>query len=355
MATTIVLSNGQLELLMTERGLWDGFVFDELKSWGDLPGIDTRMEKRPRQPGAFGPGSTDPDSLVVSIKGQYFAQTEAEAIYARESLTAMYNDGEPITMTVTDAVRTTSRDVYVAAIKFPQHRDRSHVVFTFDGEAADPKRYGTDVTVSTGLAVAGSGSRWTGGNTVAVTYALTENPAGSGLYQTGHLVESPAGSGLYVAALQPDQFNPGLYLTSGTYQDTTGVAPGFDWKAGGPGMTWGTRPIDGRLRTVNDGNTATVTTFTVQGGEMLDGFEIVNVNTGERLVYAGPVTAGTTVTLDAETRNAYINDSAPAGRYLVDPEWWEVPAYSARTVQFVARGPVTGAPTLVAVTASALY
>lgn len=355
MSTTIELSTDDLTLVITQRDLWTGFVFDKFKGWQDLAPIDTEMQKRPNQPGAFGPGTTDPGSLVVTIEGQYFAQTEAESIYARETMTAMYNDGDPITMTVTDPARTSSREVYVAGITFPHSKDARHFTFVFEAEAEDPRRYLEPVVTSTGLAVAGSGARWTGGDTTAVAYALTEDPAGSSLYQTGHMQESPSGSGLYVAALQPDSFNPGLYLTSGTYQDTTGVAPGFDWKNGGPGMTWGTRPVDGRLMVENTGNTATTTTFTIQGGQMLDGFEIVNVETGERIVYIGPVTAGTSVVLDGETRTAYINDATPAGRFLPNPEWWNVPARAIRSVQFIARGATTGTPTLYASTAPALY
>jgi hypothetical protein len=119
-------------------------------------------------------------------------------------------------------------------------------------------------------------------------------------------------------------------------------------------LDFGATPSNGRVTITNPGNADTVTTFTVTDGDMPDGFVIVNVDTGQRLTYVGPVAAGTTITVDTRIRAAFINIDSPS-RYLSAPEWWGVPRRGGVTVQFLARGEVTGTPTLWAATSPAYY
>lgn len=285
MGTTITLSAPSFgSIVITGDGVHDGLVYDKLIGWQDIDGVDLGFQKRPNAPGSFGPNRTYPDGKVISIEGQMFANSRTEALQARENLTAAYNDGEPITMTVTDDLRATSRQIAVKSIKFPW-TIHQQFKYTFDAEAADPKRYGATARVGTTLAVPG------GGLPFPLVYPLD----------------------------------------------------------------FGALPVDGRVLVTNSGNTETVSIYTVSGGQMLDGFALVNVDTGERLTYLGPVTSGTTIVLDTASMTAFINGTAPAGRFLPSPEWWTVPAKGVRTIQFIALGPVTGTPRVDIDTAPAFY
>lgn len=284
MPTTINLAG----VVFTGTDVYGGFIYDKLVDWEGVEGVDDRMKKRPNQPGAFETERTTPDKKTISIEGQFFGADEASAILARELLVSLYSDGRSVPMSVTNAVRTTTRSVKVVAVDVPwtPHKEFS---FTIDMTAADPKRYGTPVVVSNTLAVAGTG----------------------------------------------------LDLDFGLILDF--------------GVDFGTTPNDGRLTVVNDGRSETTTTFVVKNGAMPDGVEIVNIATGERLVYVGPIVSGTTLEFDPRTQAVFVNGTNPSGRFLPNPAWWAVPPMSSLEIQFLARGPVTGSPILEATTAPAFY
>lgn len=284
MGTTITITTPTDTLVITGEGVYDGPTYDKLDGWYEVD-ADLRFEKRPSAPGAFAPARTYANERPVSVEGQYFGSDRADALTMRERLTGLYSDGAPVTMTVADDLRTTSREVHVESVKI-RWTVRQEFAFTIDAEAADPRRYAPAGSDSTGLA--------------------------------------QPGEGLATPLVFP--------------------------------LDFGDAATDGRVLTVNDGNAATVSTFTVSGGEILDGFVLVNVTTGQRIAYVGPLAADTTVVIDMALRTAFINGTAPAGRYLSAPEWWQVPPRSSVEVQLLARGPVTaGSPTLIAETASAYY
>ena len=141
-----------------------------------------------------------------------------------------------------------------------------------------------------------------------------------------------------------------------TSAGTTLAAPGTGlvWPVAWP-VDWGTIGVNSEITIANPGNTATISRFVVSGGEMPDGFAIVNTTTGERLTYLGPVTAGATITLDTATRTALINESGPGSRFLTTPQWWSIPARSSIGVQFLALGGTIGTPRLDVYTAPAYY
>ncbi len=284
MGTTITLTAGTTVIVITGDGVYTGCTYDKLEGWYGVDQVDLALVPRPNAPGAFAPVQTFPDARVISIEGDYFGSSRADALQMRENLAALYNDGRPITMTVADDLRTTSREVLVAAVAFPWtiHQEFE---FSIDMSAADPRRYGAEATGGTLLAAPGTGYSW-----------------------------------------------PAV------------------WPA-----DWGTIGVNGKVVIANGGNTETISRFVVSGGEMPDGFVIVNVTTGERLTYVGPVTAGTTITLDTKTRAAFINGTGPGSRFLASPQWWAVPPRSSVEVQFLARGPVVGSPRLDHYTAPAFY
>lgn len=282
MATTFTLA----DVLFTGDGVYQGYTYDRIIDWMKVE-APVESQARPNAPGAYSPGQTHPEELTISIEGQFFGLTERAALEAREVLLGLYNDGLPIVMAVTNPLGTTTREVFVKAVKVPWtiHKEFK---FTIDVVATDPRRYGPVQRVTVGLAVAGSGLVW--------------------------------------------------------------PAAGLVWP-----VDWGTTASSDRGVVANPGNAETVTTYTVSGGTMLDGFAIVNTDTGERLTYIGPVTSGDTIELDTAARTAFINGASLAGRFLPSPQWWSIPRKSSRTIQFLALGATTGTPRLTLDTAPAYY
>lgn len=284
MGTTITLDTGTLQVIITGDGVFSGCTYDVLDGWYGVDAVDLSLVPRPNAPGSFAPSQTFPDSKVISIEGDYFGASRADGIAMRETLSGLYNDGRPVTMTVADDLRTTSREVLIAAVVFPWtiHQEFE---FSIDMTAADPKRYGEESNSGTTLATSGTGLEWP-----------------------------------------------------------------IEWP-----IDWGTIGVDGSLTIENTGNTETGIRFVVSDGDMPDGFVIVNTTTGQRLTYVGPLTVGTTVTLNSSTRTALINGAGPGSRFLSSPEWFTVPARSEIRVQFLARGSVSGTPRLDAYSAPAHY
>lgn len=284
MGTTITLTADAASLTITGDGVFSGCTYDKLEGWYGVDNVDLALVTRPNAPGAFAPVQTFPDARPISIEGDYFGSSRADGLAMRETLAALYNDGLPVRMTVADDLRTTTREVLVAAVTFPWtiHQEFE---FAIDMTAADPRRYEAEVAVSTMLAAPGTGLVWP-----------------------------------------------------------------VVWP-----VNWGTIGVNGKVAVANPGNTETISRFVVGGGEMPDGFVIVNATTGERLTYLGPVTAGTTITLDTATRTALINGSGPGSRFLASPQWWSIPPRSSIDVQFLALGSTTGTPQLTIYTAPAYY
>lgn len=284
MGTVITLATETTTIVIYGDRPFEACTYDKIEGWYGLDSVDTAMVKRPGAPGAFAPTQTFPDEKAISIEGDYFGASRADALRMREDLTTLYNDGRPIVMTVADDLRTTSREVYVATVSFPWtiHQEFE---YSIDMVAADPRRYAPEQAAGTTLAAPGTG---------------------------------------------------------------------LSWPVAWP-VSWGTIGVSGRATITNEGTTETISRYVVRGGEMPDGFAIVNVTTGERLTYLGPVAAGTTVTLDTATRTAMVNDSGPGSRFLVSPQWWSVPARSSIEVQFIALGSTTGTPRLDVYTAPAYY
>lgn len=293
MGTIITFSAPNLTpVVITGDRPGEGFTYDKLVDWYGVNVSDTGFQKKPNAPGSFSPGKTNPGDLLVSVEGQRFGTSRALGIQAREDLSSLYNDGEPVTMTVADDLRTTSREVFIKAVSFPW-TIHPNFKYTIDAEAADPRRYGPVLQAGTTLAIAGAGLKL------------------------------------------PEQAEPNIGLQ-------------FP-------IDFGNTPVDGRAVAMNEGNAETVSRYVISGGGILGGFALINVETGERLTYLGPLLEGTSIELDSQLETAFINGTAPAGRYLAGPEWWAIPKKSSRRIQFVALGSTTGNPRLDVYTAPAFY
>jgi len=155
MGTVITFTTSRDTVVITGDDPNAGPTYDVLDQWYSVQ-ADLRYAKRPGAPGAFAPERSFPNDLLVSVEGQFFAETTADALAMRERLSGLYDDGLEVTMTVADDLRTTTRAVHVEAVAFPWTA-RREIRFTVDARAADPRRYGDTQSDETALAVPGGG------------------------------------------------------------------------------------------------------------------------------------------------------------------------------------------------------
>jgi hypothetical protein len=137
-----------------------GWVFADLIDWYSLPDSKSPATPRPQSHGSFNPGSDWRAAATPSFTAGYIGDSEAECLAAVEQFTgAVGTPSSEATMSVTDALRTTSRAVSVRHIGVPDFfaYDQFEVHFTVDALAWDPIRYGEEVSYSTGLASGGGG------------------------------------------------------------------------------------------------------------------------------------------------------------------------------------------------------
>lgn len=270
-------------LTMTGTDIASGWIYDDaaLASWYALAEVDARLTKRPNAHGVYSVDQLFTNEHRTEIPGKYFGASATDAVAARNRLTALFNDGKPVTVTVEEGGLTTSRVGTIIDVD-PQWKPDHHFEFTLVFAAFDSRRYGDERTVSAGMPSPSSGLVWPLGST--------------------------------------DQANPAVY-----------------WNWGTPGAT-------GRVSFTNGGNTPTYPVLLVgSGGELDGGFSIVEVSTGRTLTYSRD-TGGSIVRLDNRTRRATINGSDVTGG-LTRREWFEIPPGATYEYQIVALGGVTGAPT----------
>lgn len=150
-------------------GIENGWIMEKLEDWHDLPEVVLDQKKRPLAHGSYSPTKTFVGAATPSLEGKFFGFDHAEAMRARELLTGLYNNGRPVVMTVTDALRTTHRQVLVKAVDIPW-TPHNIFEFTIDLEAPDPRRYTDSVRATTGLPIPGSGLVWPLGSTTGAFY-----------------------------------------------------------------------------------------------------------------------------------------------------------------------------------------
>ena len=268
-----------------------GFVYDNetLERWYRLPKIDAKVNKRPNAHGAYGLGQIFAAEARPLLSGQYFGANSADAKAMRNRLSAMFSDGYPVTMSVTDeAGMTESREVSVLDFSAPFAADFSHVNFDLELVATDPRRYGAGSVTSAGMPTASSGLVW---------------PLGT------------SGTGKY-----------------------------FDW--GTPGSS-------GQVSFTNTGGAATLPRIEVGGaGTIGDGFRITEIETGRELTYTRTVDSGQVIVLDSRTQRATLNGGDVTAA-LSKRQWFEIPRGATRRYQITPLGPVTGAPLITIYTAPA--
>lgn len=337
MSAIIIL--GDIE--MTGTDIQSEWIYDNvsLASWYSLAPVEAKFTKRPNAHGEYDVDRLYTEGMPLTVEGQFYGTTPERADAARSQLNGLFRDGVPILMMVIDTTGAWSRRVNVTSVDSAWRPD-GYFTFTIDLHAPDPRRYGLVQELSSGLPKPSTGLTWPLGGTVTseTTYALEENPEGSSLYEPTGLTESPAGSGLYLAQLEQDGFNPGLYLTKGTYVE---VAPDPD----GPFFDWGTVGETGQVAVTNVGNASSSPVISVgAGGIFGSGFRVTEIETGRELTYPERTAVGQVVTFMSRTQRALLNGGDVTGS-MSRRQWFEIPAGESRTYQVDPLGSVAGAPT----------
>jgi hypothetical protein len=149
-----------------------GFWFETLTDWYATPDSKVAAQSRPQAHGSFRITMDYRDAATPSVEGHFGGTTHADVLAAIDTLASLAN-GSPQTMTVTDDLRTTSREVSIRNISIPDTHGRPVLDFAIDMLAPDPRRYGADIVTSATLPVSGSGL------TYPITYPLTYGTAGT--------------------------------------------------------------------------------------------------------------------------------------------------------------------------------
>lgn len=151
MTTTITLDS-----LVFPQSATSGWLFNNLIDWYALSDDKSPVIDRPQKHGAFEVDASWRSPAAVSFQAVYLADTYAELLAAQENLTATGATG-PVRMTVADDLRATSRFVTVKSTHVPDSHNEKALQYSVDCLARDPLRYGDPISVTTGLATAGTG------------------------------------------------------------------------------------------------------------------------------------------------------------------------------------------------------
>jgi hypothetical protein len=153
-----------------------GWFLGDLTGWYDAPSSKSGPDSRPQAHGSFGVAVNYRGSRVVSVEGSYAGGSMADAEVARQQLAALQADGSPATFKYTEpslGSRTLNGAVLVNGPTIPARLFSPFFTFAFDVLAPDPKKYGDEVTNSTGLPVPGTGI------TYPITYPLAYGTPGA--------------------------------------------------------------------------------------------------------------------------------------------------------------------------------
>ena len=200
----------------------NGYAYDNatLDAWYALPSPDPKLSKRPNAHGAFGLGQVFAKEHRPIVAGQYYGVSTADALAARNRINALFSDGKPVTMRVTDELGATSRQVWLLEASTKFRYDFSHFPLDLSLVAPDPRRYGTTATDSEGMPSAGSGLVWNLGTAGSGLYFDWGTPGVLGQVEftnTGSSTTLPrldvGGAGAFVSGFRVTEVETGRELT----------------------------------------------------------------------------------------------------------------------------------------------
>lgn len=131
-----------------------------LDAWYALAPADPKPSKRPNAHGAYRLGRIFTKEHRPIVNGQYYGETAADALEARNRLNSLFADGSSITMRVTDELGPTTREVWLIESSTSFHYDFAHFPLDLVLVAPDPRRYGPLESATDGMPSAGGGLFW---------------------------------------------------------------------------------------------------------------------------------------------------------------------------------------------------
>lgn len=185
-------------------------------AWYSVSDSKTEIRERPAQDGAFGIDRDWRSGLAIPMEGRFRGDTWPTMLTDLQKAAAV---GSSVLVTVNDPVGVSSRRVQVRNFRPSPNPGAKLCYFTMDLFAVDARRYGPQVSVSTGLPTPGTGQPWpqtwpaqwgTGGTDGRVTLVNTGGASTSpllvvtgGLDQGVQLVEITTGSYLQLDRVIP--------------------------------------------------------------------------------------------------------------------------------------------------------
>lgn len=150
-----------------------GWALSRLQGWYDAAPSRRSVRERPQADGAFGVDRFFRGARVVTVEGSFIGATLEDAYRARDTLAALQADGRSSVFTVEDPLGV--RSASVELVQAPTADDGLFQPFfqwSFDVVAPDPRKYGPEAVVSTGLPTAGTGI------TYPITYPISYGTPG---------------------------------------------------------------------------------------------------------------------------------------------------------------------------------
>lgn len=209
-----------------------GWVYDNatLDAWYAQPEALPKISKRPNAHGAFNLGQIFMKEHRPILSGQYYGTSAEDALIARKRLVAIFNDGLPVTMRVTDELGPTTRQVWLITRDAPFQYDFSHFPFDIVFVAPDPRRYGLTQSYATAMPTAGGGLFWDLGTAPSGLYLDwgAEGILGQVSFtNTGSATTYPrievGGAGAFAAGFRITEIETGRELTFERSTDTGDV------------------------------------------------------------------------------------------------------------------------------------
>lgn len=218
------------------------------------------------------------DARVVSIEGEWWTDTRAQAAEIVDRFGLLMGDGNSGSLSINDPDQgfRWARHVYLQSTECDWDTELGGT-FALDIECSDPRKYAELPTTAT----------------TGIQRSL---------------------SGLVFPLFVPDGAGPANVLDFGPAMGSSGLAA-----------------------VTNRGTAPTSVLFRVNGGGNPNGFVITEQETGRRLVYDYELPASQELTLNSADGTVWLMGYAPRESGLSVDEWMEIPAKTTRTYHFEGR------------------
>ena len=260
------------------RGLGP-FTFSELDGWEELPPArHDGSDVRPQAHGRFD-APVWADERTVTLTGFCSSATQRDAVLAQLGDVMTWPSGRGLAedLVITQAGRTLTGNARLTRYKATLGRGWAVGYFPYAVQwvCSDPMRYGAPVPVTTGFPQ-------------------------------------------LVGGLEYDLYTDGTLDT------------GF--------LEYGAASTTGRIVVANPGNADAWAQYEILGPVPVEGFDILRVGTGDRLRFAGGVSAGSRLVIDSATGVVVIDGYADRSGLLTVRDWFPVPAKGSVEIAFVPLG-----------------